>query len=123
MYYVVNEFCHVVVLCFVFFFSSRRRHTRCALVTGVQTCALPIFGQPETGQLRVRCGTHAGTVRLAHVIRACYPNRRASPLLLTSICVWLPSSAVASARISAQNGSFGAMLNTGSPAFIAWIRP
>src|SRR3546814_6032743 len=27
---------------FCFFFSSRRRHTRCALVTGVQTCALPI---------------------------------------------------------------------------------
>src|SRR3546814_20056037 len=26
-----------------FFCSSRRRHTRCALVTGVQTCALPIF--------------------------------------------------------------------------------
>src|SRR3546814_15727763 len=30
------------MLYFVFFFSSRRRHTRCALVTGVQTCALPI---------------------------------------------------------------------------------
>src|SRR3546814_672200 len=28
---------------FSFFFSSRRRHTRCALGTGVQTCALPIF--------------------------------------------------------------------------------
>src|SRR3546814_10248365 len=28
---------------YLFFFSSRRRHTRCALVTGVQTCALPIF--------------------------------------------------------------------------------
>src|SRR3546814_10850509 len=28
-----------------FFFSSRRRHTRCALVTGVQTCALPISGK------------------------------------------------------------------------------
>src|SRR3546814_7944637 len=28
-----------------FFFSSIRRHTRCALVTGVQTCALPIFMQ------------------------------------------------------------------------------
>src|SRR3546814_2433785 len=27
---------------FLFFCSSRRRHTRCALVTGVQTCALPI---------------------------------------------------------------------------------
>src|SRR3546814_9900055 len=32
-----------VVLGCVFFFSSRRRHTICALVTGVQTCALPIL--------------------------------------------------------------------------------
>src|SRR3546814_5309475 len=31
-----------------FFFSSRRRHTRCALVTGVQTCALPISWLPLT---------------------------------------------------------------------------
>src|SRR3546814_1620168 len=31
----------------LFCFSSRRRHTRCALVTGVQTCALPIFGDVE----------------------------------------------------------------------------
>src|SRR3546814_2450638 len=30
------------LLC-ICFFSSRRRHTRCALVTGVQTCALPIL--------------------------------------------------------------------------------
>src|SRR3546814_6625996 len=29
-------------VCVYLFFSSRRRHTRCALVTGVQTCALPI---------------------------------------------------------------------------------
>src|SRR3546814_1610091 len=36
-------------MCFlVFFFLSRRRHTRCALVTGVQTCALPIY--PAAGQ-------------------------------------------------------------------------
>src|SRR3546814_2310292 len=34
------ESCSNFTLCF--FFSSRRRHTRCALVTGVQTCALPI---------------------------------------------------------------------------------
>src|SRR3546814_2933665 len=36
------------VLCcaLYFFFSSRRRHTRCALVTGVQTCALPIWSAP-----------------------------------------------------------------------------
>src|SRR3546814_1561312 len=31
------------MICSFFFFSSRRRHTRCALVTGVQTCALPIY--------------------------------------------------------------------------------
>src|SRR3546814_1621894 len=30
------------IVCLYVFFSSRRRHTRCALVTGVQTCALPI---------------------------------------------------------------------------------
>src|SRR3546814_9078760 len=33
-----------------FFFSIRRRHTRCALVTGVQTCALPISGCHRTRQ-------------------------------------------------------------------------
>src|SRR3546814_1234480 len=40
----------------MFFFSSRRRHTRCALVTGVQTCALPIWriGGAEEG------GRHTG---------------------------------------------------------------
>src|SRR3546814_1209325 len=50
---------------FVFFFSRRRRHTRCALVTGVQTCALPIYplerlhallGAVHTG-LRFETGT------------------------------------------------------------------
>src|SRR3546814_7329827 len=32
-------------VCVIFCFSSRRRHTRCALVTGVQTCALPILDE------------------------------------------------------------------------------
>src|SRR3546814_15377340 len=41
---------------FVFFyFSSRRRHTRCALVTGVQTCALPIYVM-RVGLLGIRRG-------------------------------------------------------------------
>src|SRR3546814_9111976 len=34
--------------CASFIFSSRRRHTRCALVTGVQTCALPICQERAT---------------------------------------------------------------------------
>src|SRR3546814_16670255 len=38
-------FCRFIMSLFLscFFFSSRRRHTICALVTGVQTCALPIY--------------------------------------------------------------------------------
>src|SRR3546814_9730087 len=40
---ICSWFCLSVGVCGWFFFSSRRRHTRCALVTGVQTCALPIF--------------------------------------------------------------------------------
>src|SRR3546814_1799091 len=53
-----------------FFFSSRRRHTRCALVTGVQTCALPISARcssrssardraPAPGRHSRRSGTYA----------------------------------------------------------------
>src|SRR3546814_852581 len=38
---------------FLFFFSSRRRHTRCALVTGVQTCALPISKVPRAAFTKV----------------------------------------------------------------------
>src|SRR3546814_5724238 len=36
----------------IFFFSSRRRHTRFALLTGVQTCALPIYGVPHSLRFR-----------------------------------------------------------------------
>src|SRR3546814_15360067 len=41
-----------MLLCF--FFSSRRRHTRCALVTGVQTCALPISEQHGDADVKGR---------------------------------------------------------------------
>src|SRR3546814_1934241 len=41
----------------VFFFSSRRRHTRCALVTGVQTCALPIWEQSSDSRSSRFAGT------------------------------------------------------------------
>src|SRR3546814_2136347 len=52
----------------VFFFSSRRRHTRCALVTGVQTCALPIWSDRLQGQpgptFSRRCPSPKGLQRL-----------------------------------------------------------
>src|SRR3546814_7204270 len=41
------SFCVLRVFDFFFFYSSRRRHTICALVTGVQTCALPISVVPH----------------------------------------------------------------------------
>src|SRR3546814_4739799 len=43
----------------IFFFSSRRRHTRCALVTGVQTCALPIWDIRKREGLRRVFGKYA----------------------------------------------------------------
>src|SRR3546814_4644518 len=52
--------CSMICFCSVFFFSSRRRHTRCALVTGVQTCALPIL----PSQAKASCVAEAMTLRL-----------------------------------------------------------
>src|SRR3546814_18777265 len=56
--------------CLFFFFSSRRRHTRCALVTGVQTCALPISGGQQMKQ--------------SEILRESYgrPSLRMRPLLI-----------------------------------------
>src|SRR3546814_9444743 len=45
-----------------FFFSSRRRHTSCALVTGVQTCALPISSD-HTLDSWIRSEAHDGLAR------------------------------------------------------------
>src|SRR3546814_17452973 len=59
---------------YMFFFSSRRRHTRCALVTGVQTCALPIS---TPGRLSWRPRTTPG---------AC----RADCRLTRTACCWSP---------------------------------
>src|SRR3546814_8473803 len=66
----------------VFFFSSRRRHTRCAVVTGVQTCALPISAaqdvvhtSPDRAAELLQSVADAGrkaleeTGRLLHLIR------------------------------------------------------
>src|SRR3546814_7924649 len=70
----------LVSLCIFFCFSSRRRHTRCALVTGVQTCALPISERLH-GEMRavMRRAGFSGTLPelFAHVRAAdrfYYPN-------------------------------------------------
>src|SRR3546814_8711297 len=80
----------LILLCFslygVFFFSSRRRHTRCALVTGVQTCALPISGLRSLLRLRARCLTpRVGRIELLRLQRSLLLDRRLlrlTPVLL-----------------------------------------
>src|SRR3546814_4442633 len=57
------------MLFLLFFFSSRRRHTRCALVTGVQTCALPIY-IPDEAEVRARWGDFRWTPENADKVKA-----------------------------------------------------
>src|SRR3546814_591182 len=52
-------FCCICLWLF-FFFSSRRRHTICALVTGVQTCALPISETPERPKIEAAATLRQG---------------------------------------------------------------
>src|SRR3546814_10865987 len=69
--------------CFFVFFASRRRHTRCALVTGVQTCALPISGLPiifdpvmvsTSGSALADSGTTGAFERLMRIAALVTPN-------------------------------------------------
>src|SRR3546814_5024726 len=59
----------VMFVSFVFFFSSRRRHTRCALVTGVQTCALPIYRPRRRTSPGRRLPSMAGIWRISEPCR------------------------------------------------------
>src|SRR3546814_19241409 len=93
MWFFYDVVCSTIIrifsLCVFFFFSSRRRHTRCALVTGVQTCALPISDATisyEKGTLTLKfavqpeaphrfiglrlTGTHTGAASIAEVTAA-----------------------------------------------------
>src|SRR3546814_9244152 len=48
-----------------FFFSCRRRHTRCALVTGFQTCSLPILSRPFGGTAALAGAASGSRARMA----------------------------------------------------------
>src|SRR3546814_16269500 len=62
------------MLRYVCVFSSRRRHTRCALVTGVQTCALPIY---FTAWRLARAVTLAELTRAVPIAAAQFEHRSA----------------------------------------------
>src|SRR3546814_5110430 len=71
------------MLCLFFCFSSRRRHTRCAVVTGVQTCALPIcsIAGGMMGGSEDRSSGLFSYIRLEDRIAADHPLRVIRPLV------------------------------------------
>src|SRR3546814_10457783 len=66
-------FCRIVFVSLFhsFVFSSRRRHTRCALVTGVQTCALPISCRAKPGAPPAARAFAQGQSRTTEPARTC----------------------------------------------------
>src|SRR3546814_10532837 len=75
--------CLCLNLCvLVCFFSSRRRHTRCALVTGVQTCALPIAPDGRLFPAELLARAYRGAISRAAVSNGFqYGDPRGSPAL------------------------------------------
>src|SRR3546814_10915412 len=65
---------------FIFFFSSRRRHPRCALVTGVQTCALPISYErllKDTGEREI-----STTMAFVQMLNIALRDKKVGPRLV-----------------------------------------
>src|SRR3546814_9185133 len=107
-----------------FFFSSRRRHTRCALGTGVQTCALPIsrIAAVDYGQQGIRVNAVLpGAIRTpmlmsvienepshAEFLKTAFPiGRYGEPAEIGETAAWLLSDAssfVTGAAIAADGG-------------------
>src|SRR3546814_19620090 len=104
---------------FCFFFSSRRRHTRCALVTGVQTCALPIWLPRGPRRLLCRAG---GVDELGPFLPVIFPTEsrpwlRQAPLRQSVSGAGAPKRGVAwlhSTMVCRKRGKHGA--RAGFPA-------
>src|SRR3546814_6239507 len=91
------------------FFSSRRRHTRCALVTGVQTCALPIFQQFG--------GPHEVTIRTPLPEGGEGASNRAATALKQTVMAGYPDARFGS--VDAVSGKVsGELFRTGSYAML-----
>src|SRR3546814_8165390 len=95
--------CYLYYLyCVFFFFSSRRRHTSCALVTGVQTCALPI--------LWTFAGSICLTVVLSVVLReGSLPKE--CPIVIASPPNWRVTSSWSRNRLSTVSASISCAIS------------
>src|SRR3546814_2391007 len=98
---------HVFFLFFVsffFFFSSRRRHTRCALVTGVQTCALPISSATNlTPPDGVMGKSHQIFASSPASVAASIASIVASGISRSTVLVGTPSSVVTDASVTVMS--------------------
>src|SRR3546814_14702369 len=88
----------------LFLFSSRRRHTRCALVTGVQTCALPI------SEIAIDAGTFVPFAGTAPGVTAAQPpsavsTTDASTDLNSILISWVLSNFPATSRQGSSDRS------------------
>src|SRR3546814_8751799 len=93
----------------MFFLSSRRRHTSCALVTGVQTCALPIL---RKGVSVTSCRSHRSRLPIKDLARQ---DRRVTLRamkgvrgLLTIACLLLAAAPAAAGTLYRCDGADGA---------------
>src|SRR3546814_3274024 len=84
IFFVIFHSCHILFLfvVVVFFFSRRRRHPSCALVTGVQTCALPF------------CGMRSASLGSRGAASTCTPV--SCTTMYSSMCAWRSASSASS---------------------------
>src|SRR3546814_8509194 len=120
MFFLTFAWCFCVLSLFytfcVFFFSSRRRHTRCALVTGVQTCALPI----SAGAGAAAAGAGAAAAPPASIVAIAAPTLTVSP---TATSCWPITPATgdgtSTATLSVSRLAIGSSSATASPGFFS----
>src|SRR3546814_1192594 len=104
------------IMCF-FFFSRRRRHTRCALWTGVQTCALPILPSRSLFD----ADQHAGAVDIidleAHDLRHTQAGAIGNAERGLVLDAGAASSSFAASSTLSTSGSLRGLPPIGSPPF------
>src|SRR3546814_19911096 len=116
-----------------FFFSSRRRHTRCALVTGVQTCALPIY-EIRWNRLRANLYKFHGCARAAQLNAARFRGLMVArqnqingwsarnPVMAPFLTGLIPRRPTLMLGLSPQDSNIQHLFAE-APATMAWPRP
>src|SRR3546814_10957848 len=126
--FVIDDIClvclYTLFYCFFFFFSSRRRHTRCALVTGVQTCALPILRHDRIVAVgRFAAVTKTWQIECDQAAGAAQKRRDLRPVVLVGADTmhhhqWLAAAAVEIGDLETRNLQ-GLALDAAEPVLAA----